>query len=274
MKASVKMKTKCAFLTGAAVLYGVLPQCHATLTLGSAASFAVLGNTTVTSTGNTVLNGNLGLYPGTSITGFGPGIGTVNGTTYVADTVAQQAATDALTAYGLLSSESPTQNPTGPDLGGQTLEPGVYPFTSSAQLTGQLTLDANGDPNAQFIFQIGSTLTTANFASVVLEHGAQADNVFWQVGSSATIGDGSVIYGSIVADQSITMDTGASLGGNALALTGAVTLDDNAISIEAIPEANPSPVLAIFMALVGTSSCLGRCWSKKPGTFENGGNAV
>jgi len=157
---------------------------------------------------------------------------------------------------------------------GKRLSPGFIYLLRRLKLTGQLTLNAKGDPNAQFVFQIGSTLTTASSASVVLANGAQADNVFWQVGSSATIGDGSVIYGSIVADQSITMDTGASLGGNALALTGAVTLDDNAISIEAIPEANPSPVLAIFMALVGTSSCLGRCWSKKPGTFENGGNAV
>jgi hypothetical protein len=272
MKASVKMKTKCAILTGAAVLSGVLSQCHATITLGSAASFAVLGNTTVTSTGNTVLNGNLGLYPGTSITGFGPGI--VNGTTYAGDTVAQQAANDALIAYGVLSGEPHGQNLSGQDLGGLTLAPGVYQFNSSAQLTGPLTLNANGDPNAQFVFQIESTLTTANSASVVLANGAQADNVFWQVGSSATVGGGSVIYGSIVADTSITLDTGASLGGNALALNGAVTLDDNTITIEAIPETNPSPVLAIFMALVGTSSCVGRYRRKKPGVFENGGNAV
>jgi hypothetical protein len=118
-----------------------------------------------------------------------------------------------------------------------------------------LTLNAGNDPNGQFIFQIGSTLTTADLASIMLENGAQADNVFWQVGSSATIGVGSMLDGSILADQSITMDTGADLNGNALALNGAVTLDDNEIDVGAIPEANT-------LWSLGLAAVIGGIWQR------------
>jgi hypothetical protein len=233
-----------------------LPASHASVDLNSAAGFAVLGGTTVTSTGNTVLNGNLGVYPGTSITGFAPGI--VNGSTYEGGTVAQQAASDAAAAYTALGGETPGQNLSGQDLGGMTLTPGVYQFTSSAQLTGQLIFNAQGNPNAQFVIQITSTLTTADMASVLLENDAEAGNVFWQVGSSATIGDGSSMDGSILADQNITMDSGANLDGNAIALNGAVTLDDNDITVGVIPEANSLRTIALCAGMIALGTWFSR----------------
>jgi type VI secretion system secreted protein VgrG len=197
-----KMKSKRLILSALVALAGFLPQSKAALTLGSADSFGVLGASTVTSTGNTVVNGNLGVSPGTSITGFYPP-GIVNGVIHNNDAVAAQAQADALTAYNVLAGEAINQSLTGQDLGLHTLTPGVYKFDSSAQLTGKLTLDAQGDPNAIFVFQIGSTLTTASSSSVLLIGSAQAANVFWQVGSSATLGTGTQFSGSILADASI-----------------------------------------------------------------------
>ena len=243
------MKNKCLLLAALVALAGLLPQSKAEVMLGAAENFAVLASSTVTSTGNTVINGDLGVSPGTSITGFYPP-GIVNGTTYAGGAVAQQARDDVFTAYLSLSNEVAVQNLTGVDLGGLTLVAGVRNFTSSAQLTGTLTLDAQGDSNARFDFQIGSTLTTAGSSSILLIHGAQAENVFWQVGSSATLGANTVFSGSILADQSITLVTGASLSGRALALNAAVTLDDNIITVPvAIPE--PSTFCLLACCAVG-----------------------
>ena len=230
------MKSKGLILTAFVALAGFLPQSKADVILDSADSFAVLGGSTVTSTGDTILNGNLGVSPGLTITGFSPGI--VNGATYAGGSVAAQAQADALTAYNTLAGEAVSLNGnlTGEDLGGLTLTAGVYKFDSSAELTGTLTLSGNGP----FVFQIGSTLTTASASSVLLINGAQADNVFWQVGSSATLGTTTAFDGTILALASISMDEGASIFGRALALTGAVTMIDNNITVPtaAVPEAS------------------------------------
>ncbi len=254
MKAKINMKTiTLAIAVPAALALLGCNSAKADLTLGSAGSFAVLGASTVTSTGNTVLNGNLGVAPGSAITGFPPG--TVNGTTYTSadgnGAVAQQAQNDALTAYNTLTGEAVTETLTGDTLGSGgtvlTLTPGVYYFSSSAQLTGQLILSGDGT----FMFLIGSTLTTASSSSIVLEDGAQANDVYWQVGSSATLGTDTSFDGSILAHTSITLTTGADVDGSVLALNGAVTLDDNDINVpSATSTAVPEPTTVVAGGLM------------------------
>jgi len=197
--------------------------------LGTASSFAVLGGQSVTNTGATLVSGDLGVSPGTSVTGFPPGT-VVGGTIHVADAVALQAQADNAAAYTTFAGEACNTDLTGQDLGGLTLTPGVYCFSSSAQLTGTLTLDAQGDANALFVFQIGSTLTTASNSSVLVINGASSCNVFWQVGSSATIGTTTTFVGNILALTSISLNTGASVDGRALAHNGSVTMDTNTIT--------------------------------------------
>ena len=194
--------------------------------LGRASSFAVLGGSTVTSTGATRISGDVGVSsPGVSVTGFPPGT-TTGGGHHVGDPAANQAQRDAQTAYAALADQACTMPLTGQDLGGKRLLPGVYCFTSSAQLTGQLALDARGNPGAVWVFRIASTLTTAPNASVVMSKSGRAGNVFWQVGTAATLGTGTAFIGNILAQSSITMNTGASLSGRALA-RAAVTMDSN-----------------------------------------------
>lgn len=197
--------------------------------LGLADSFGILGSSTVTNTGGSVVTGDLGLSPGSSVTGFPPG--TVVGTEHVTDATAAQAQLDANTAYVSLAARSVTTNYSGTDLGTLTLTPGVYKYNTSAQLTGTLTLDAQNNANSVFIFQIGTTLTTASASSISLINGATAGNVFFQVGSSATLGTTTNFFGTIIALASITLNTSATLHGRALALTGAVTLDTNAVTV-------------------------------------------
>ena len=199
--------------------------------LGTASSFAVLGGSAVTNTGPSVISGNLGVSPGAAVTGFPPGL-VNNGAIHSADAVATQAEVDVTTAYNALAGSAVTQVLTGQDLGGLTLIPGVYFFASGAQLTGTLTLDAQGDPNAEFIFQIGSTLTTASNSRVLVLNGADGCNVYWQVGSSATIGTTTQFVGNILALTSISVLTGATVDGSLLARNGAVTLDSNVITDE------------------------------------------
>lgn len=197
--------------------------------LASAANFDVLGGSTVTNTGpTTITGGDLGLSPGSAITGFPPGV--VFAATHIMDATAAQAELDATVAYNNLAALPGGAVLLG-NLSGVTFTPGLYKNASTVTFTtGIVTLDAQGDPNAVFIFQIGSMLTTLGSTQVVLSGGAQAKNVFWQVGSSATLGTHSIFQGTILALQSITLDTGASLTGRALAINGAVTLDSNVIT--------------------------------------------
>jgi hypothetical protein len=200
---------------------------QSTVGLGTSDSFAVLAGSTVTNTGPSTINGDLGVSPGTAVTGFPPG--TVNGTIHAADAVAGNAQSDLTTAYDDAASRTPPVVISG-DLGGLTLTPGVYKASSSIGLTGTLTLDAQGDTSAVFVFQVGSTLTTASASHVNLINGAQACNVFWQIGSSATLGTSSVFAGNILALTSISVTNGVTIDGRALARNGAVTLINDTIT--------------------------------------------
>lgn len=205
------------------------PTAHAAaLALGTADSFAVLAGMSVTNTGPSVISGDLGVSPGTAVTGFPPGSVTA-GAIHGADAVALQAQRDLTSAYNDAAGRSSTATISA-DLAGQTLAPGVYTSASSLGLSGALTLDAHGDPNAVFVFQAGSMLTVASTSQVVLIGGAQACNVVWQVGSSASIGANSRFAGNVLALTSISMTTGATLNGRALARNGQVSLDTNTVT--------------------------------------------
>jgi hypothetical protein len=196
--------------------------------LQSAGSFGVLGGSTVTSDGLSVVEGNLGVSPGTAITGFPPGI--VSGTMYAGGPVAAQAQADLATAYNkVVALKNPTALPA--DIGGMTITPGLYAAPVSLGITGNVTLDAQGHPSSTFIFQIPSTLTTAVDSTVTLVNGASPCNIAWQVGSSATLNTASTFYGTIMAAASISLGTGSSVTGRVLAESGAVTLLDNAITV-------------------------------------------
>ena len=208
--------------------------------LASADAFAVLASSTVTNSGATVITGgNLGLYPGTSVTGFPPGVVVPPAVQHITDQIANQAELDAMAAYVFFQAQ-PGATPIVGNLNGQTLTPGIYSSATSMDLSvgGTLTLSGNGN----FIFQIGSTLTINVGATVILTNGALAKNVIWLVGSSATVNTSAVMVGDIVALSSVSLGTGASLAGRAIGLTGAVTLLGNAITMPAGSLTPPFPV--------------------------------
>jgi len=198
--------------------------------LGTAQTFSVLGASTITNTGSTTISGSVGLFAGSSITGFPPGLVT-QGIIHTTDAVAQQAQIDETTAYQILAALPSGVNESGTNLGGLTLTPGVYSFSSTAALNGVLTLDFQGLSNVLFVFQVGSTLTTGSSSTVQVINGNGTDGLYWQVGSSATLGGSTVFGGNILALTSITLVSGAKIEcGRAFAQTGAVTMDTNVIS--------------------------------------------
>jgi large repetitive protein len=224
-----KYVTLWASVAFAMFLYGASPA-MAQISLGSAESFGVLAGSTVTNTGSTTVNGNVGVSPGSSVTGFPPGTVT-GGTIHLNDAVAAQAQNDVTSAYNAIAGTACNVDLTGQNLGGLTLTPGVYCFSSSAQLTGTLTLNAQGNVNALFIFKIGSTLTTASGSTVQVINPGTNCNIFWQVGSSATLGTATSFIGNILALTSITLTTGANVSGRVLARNGAVTMDTNNVAV-------------------------------------------
>ena len=223
--------------------------------LGTAETFAVLAGSAVTNTGASVITGDLGVHPGGAPTGFPPGI--VTGTIHAGNATALQAKNDLVTQYNALTAAACTSNLTGQDLGGQTLTPGVYCFNSSAQLTGTLRLNAQGNANAIFIFKTESTLTTASASSVLLTNGGSPCGVAWRIGSSATLGTTTSFMGNLIALTSISLNNNANIIGRALARNGAVTLISNDITFApcALVPPPPVPTLSEWM-LIGLAGLL------------------
>ncbi|SDE30878.1 ice-binding family protein [Auraticoccus monumenti] len=223
------------------MLGAVVPDAQAAearVLLGTAEDFSVLGAETVTNTGPSILSDNLGVSPGAAITGFPPG--QVRGTIHAADEVAAAAQADLRIAYNDAAGRASTAA-VGPDLTGETLVGGVYTASTTLALNGALTLDGENDPDAVFIFQVPSALLIGTGSSVELIRGAQACNVFWQVGSSATIDAGTTFVGSVMALASVSVLTGSTVDGRVLARTGQVSLQTNVFTSSACVAASPSP---------------------------------
>ena len=239
---------------GALIAVSVAGAATAPVGMGTAGSFGVLAGAGVTNTGPSVIDGDLGTCPTPAITGFPPGV--VNGTTHAGDALACGAQSDLTIAYNDAAGRAPTTTfPGATELGGATLTPGVYKTPTSLAVTGTLTLDAQGDPSEVFIFQAGSTLLTASNSTVALINGAQPCNVFWQVGSSATLGVGSTFIGTILALTSITANTSALIQGRLLARSGAVTLDSNRVTTSVCtPVTTTTTVPATTTTLPGTTT--------------------
>lgn len=234
-------RSACAAALTACAFPAVAGAAQPTVGLGTADPFGILAGSTVTNTGPSTVNGDLGLSPGAAVTGFGgAGNGTVNGATHVNDAAAMQAKADLDTAYADAAGRPFTALPAADLTTAGILGPGVY-RSPTLGLTGSVTLDAGGDPSAVFIFQVDSTLITDSASSVKLVNGAQPCNVFWQVGSSATLGSGSSFVGTILAQTSITVNNAVTIPGRLLARTAAVTLINDTITRPACAAPPPPP---------------------------------
>jgi hypothetical protein len=199
------------------------------VSLGAAEGFALLGSATVTCTNSSAMTGDVGVSPGIAITGFDASC-TLSGSLHAQDAAATAAHADLLVAFDELGGEECEDDLTGVELGGLTLPPGVYCFDTTAGVTGGLTLDAGGDSNASWIFQVGSAITTGPGSTMTMAGGGDSCNVFWKVGTSAVLGTTSSFKGNILASASVTLTSGSSLEGRALALNAAVTSDNNVVS--------------------------------------------
>jgi hypothetical protein len=256
-RASAPVFLAVAFAVSLVALVSAARAAQPPVGLGTADSFAVLAGSAVTNTGASTVNGDLGVSPGSAITGFPPG--TVNGATHAADAVAIQAQSDLTTAYNDAAGRTPPAAVPGGNLGGLTLTRGVYKSASALDLTGALTLDAQGNPNSVFIFQAGSTLTTASSSRVNLINGAQPCNVYWQVGSSATLGTTTSFAGNLLALTSISVDNGVVVNGRLLARNGAVTLINDTVTAPhcatsgTVPPGNGTALLTTVPAWVSTT---------------------
>jgi hypothetical protein len=233
-------------IVAAVLLWAAVPGFAANMpVLGAADGFAVLAGTGITISTATTVTGDIGTYPTETITGMENL--TLYGTNYTGESFMPQVMADLLTAYNYAAGLEPTMTYSeAMNLGGLTLDPGIYRDTSSFAIAGTLTLDAGNDPSAFWVFQAGTTLNTATDSLVVLTNGAQASHVFWQVGSSATVGVNTDFAGIILASESITLNSGAVVDGQVLAYNGAVTLDNNNI---AVPEASTLLLLGPGLAL-------------------------
>jgi uncharacterized protein (TIGR03437 family) len=246
-------KLSAVLLCAAFALCGTAIAQQAPVALGSASTFAVLAGTTVTVTGAGTITGNVGIFPGTAYVAGNPAV-TVNGTIYAGGPVAAQAQADLTTAYNDAAGRSLAPITVAGNIGGQTLPPGLYKSTSSLAISsGDLTLDGGGNPNAVWIFQIASTLTTTSGRQVILAGQANPANIFWQVGSSATIGSTSVFQGNILAQADITMVTGSRLAGRALARAGAVTVDTGGGTSATLPVAPTAPTVTSTVPINGAT---------------------
>lgn len=243
---------------GVSLIVGVAQSAwaaEAPVGLGTASSFAVLAGSTVTNTGETVVSGDLGVSPGTAITGFPPGL-VGGGVIHSADAVALQAQSDVTTAYNDAAGRTPA-TPVASELGGRTLVGGIYSTNEGMALTGTVTLNGQGDPNTVFVFQAGSTLITASDSTVALINGAQACNVYWQVSSSATLGTDSEFVGTAMALTTITAQTDATIEGRLLARNGAVNLDDNTINRPTCTSSTPTSTPSTSGSATSTGSTSG-----------------
>jgi Ice-binding-like/Putative Ig domain len=253
---------RATLLIGAALCVLRVQASQLPVNLGSTSTFAVLASSTVTNTGATSINGNVGLSPGTSVTGFPPGVVLSPFAIHIADGVAGTAQNDLTTAYNDAATPNRDGGPVNTisgDLGGQTLGPGLYNSAAAIGITGTLTL--NGTATSVFVFQIGSALTVNVGGQVVLTGGAQAANVFWQVGSSATINTSAIFAGTILAQASVSLGTGASLNGRALARTGAVTLLANTIIEPGPAVTSGTPPAALSVACPNSAAQMGAAYT-------------